>query len=252
MTPKISIVTAAYNAERYIADTIDSVTSQSYRNYEYIVVDGASSDATMDIVRERADGIDHIVSEPDDGISDAMNKGLELVTGEYVLFLHADDYLVGPSALEDAAPLLAEPIEAFRLFHEQEDGELVAPRMPREGWLTNFKWGLYHQSVLCRTSLLRDLGGFDTSLRVSMDYDLFLRAYRQGVRAGIHDLPLSVMRRTGISSQRDRAALRERFREEKLIHERYAGNLGRRAIYTAYWIAYPIYRGFNPWRDFRG
>ncbi len=251
MTPKITIVTAAYNAERYIADTIDSVTSQSYSNYEYIVVDGDSADGTMDIVRARAEGIDHILSEPDDGISDAMNKGLGLATGDYVLFLHADDYLVGPSALADVAPLLTAPIEAFCLLYEHEDGELEAPRIPREGWLTNFKWGLYHQSVLCRTSLLRDFGGFDTSLRVAMDYDLFLRAYRQGVRAGIHDVPVSVMRRTGISSQLDRAALLQRFREEKLIHERHAGNLWWRATYAAYWIAYPIYRGFNPWRDFR-
>ncbi len=251
MSPTISIITVAYNAEQHIAQTIESVVSQSYGDYEYIVIDGSSTDSTMDIVRERAGGIDHIVSEPDAGIGDAMNKGLRLAAGEYVLFLHADDYLLGPDVLAEVAPLLSAPIEAFRLVYDLEDGGQRLPRIPSLGWRTNFKTGLDHQAVLCRASLLRDLDGFDTSLRIAMDYDLFLRAYRRGVSAQIHDLPISVMRKTGISSRSDRASLLERFREEKKIHERHASNLGWRAVYWAYWIAYPIYRGFNPWRDFR-
>ncbi len=251
MSPTISIITVAYNAERHIAQTIDSVTSQSYRDREYIVVDGASTDSTMDIVRERSSGIDRIVSEPDEGIGDAMNKGLRMAEGEYVLFLHADDYLLGPDVLADAAPVLSAPIEAFRLVYDFEDRGQLLPRVPSLGWRTNFKTGLDHQAVLCRASLLRDLGGFDPSLRIAMDYDFFLRAYRRRVPARIHDLPISVMRKAGISSRLDRASLLERFREEKKIHERYANNLGRRVMYWAYWIAYPIYRGFNPWRYFR-
>jgi glycosyltransferase involved in cell wall biosynthesis len=252
MPPTISVVTVAHNAERHIAQAIDSVTAQTYADREYVVVDGASTDGTMDIVRKRASQIDTVVSEPDEGIADAMNKALRLVTGDYVLFLHADDYLLGPESLAEAAPLLAEPIEAFRLFYESVDGERVLPRMPSFGWRTNFKTGLDHQAVFCRTSLLSELGGFDTSLRIAMDYDLFLRAYRQGVAAQVHDLPIAVMRKTGISSQLDRDSLLERFREEKAIHTRHASSFARRLLYSAYWIAYPIYRGFRPWDFTRG
>ena len=251
MSPKISIVTVAYNAERYIAQTIDSVIDQTYDDYEYIVVDGASTDRTMDIVRQRGDSIDHVISEPDQGIGDAMNKGLAVAEGEYILFLHADDHLLEPAALARAAWLLSSPIDAFRLFYLSEDGERELPRMPNMNWRMNFKMSLDHQAVFCRTSLLRELGGFDTSLRIAMDYDLFLRAYRRGLRAVTHDLPIAVMRMTGISSQKDRRALLERFREEKRVHRRYANTLVLRIIYGAYWLVYPMYRGFNPLSDFR-
>ena len=250
MSPKISIVTVAYNAERHIAQTIASVTSQSFRDFEYIVIDGASTDATMEVISQHSAAIDHVVSEPDEGIADAMNKGLALAAGEYVLFLHADDYLLSSDALATVAPLLTAPIEAFRLYYEEEDGGRSLPRMPSFGWRTNFKTGFDHQAVFCQATLLRELGGFDTSVRIAMDYDLFLRAYRRGTKAEVHDIPIAVMRKVGISSQTDRDSLLERFREEKRIHRDHADNVLRRALYWAYWIAYPIYRGFNPWRDF--
>ena len=89
---KISIVTVCYNSVLTIRDTIDSVLSQDYPNVEYIIVDGGSTDGTMDIVRGFSDKIDVIISEPDHGIYDAMNKGIEAASGEFVGFLNSDDF----------------------------------------------------------------------------------------------------------------------------------------------------------------
>ena len=89
--PKITIVTITYNAERYLEQTITSVIEQTYTNREYIVVDGNSSDGTLDIIKKYESEIDNWISEPDNGIADAMNKGIDLATGDYILFLHSDD-----------------------------------------------------------------------------------------------------------------------------------------------------------------
>lgn len=254
MSPTISIVTVSHNAERYIAQTIESVAAQTYPDTEYIIVDGASTDSTMEIVRGHESVIDQLVSEPDRGIADAMNKGLALARGDFVLFLHADDYLLSPDSLELAAPHLTddEAIVAFRLFYESEGGKRTLPRFPRLNWRINFKMSLDHQAVFCRTSVLRELGGFEPDLKIAMDYDFFLRAHRSGVSAAVHDIPIAVMRKTGVSSRLDRNSLVERFREEKRVHERHSDTYARRLMYRAYWIAYPLYRRLSPWRDFPG
>lgn len=89
---KITIITVCYNSEATIRDTIQSVLSQSYSNIEYIVVDGASKDGTMGIVNEYRDRIARIVSEPDMGIYDAMNKGISMAAGDVIGILNSDDY----------------------------------------------------------------------------------------------------------------------------------------------------------------
>lgn len=252
MSPTISIITVAYNSERHLSQTIASVASQSFTDREFIVVDGRSTDGTPEIVRRERLQVDRFLSEPDRGIADAMNKGLRLAEGDYVLFLHSDDYLLGPDSLADVAPHLADSqaIVAFRLFYEAENGERVLPRRPKLNWRINFKMSLDHQAVFCRSSVLRDLGGFDPTLKIAMDYDFFLRAYRRGIKAASHDLPIAVMRKTGISSRLDRGGLLDRLREEKRVHLRHADTVIWKAIYGAYWLAYPIYRGFHPRRDF--
>jgi glycosyltransferase involved in cell wall biosynthesis len=248
MSPTISIITITYNSDRHLDQTIESVAAQSYADRELIIVDGDSTDGTLDIVRRHGRDVDQLISEPDRGIADAMNKGLGMAKGEFVLFLHSDDYLLSPTSLADAAPHLAgpNPVVGFQLFYEMEDGARVLPRKPQLNWRINFKMSLHHQAVFCRTSLLEDLGGFDEAFKIAMDYEFFLRAYRRGIRATSYDLPIAVMRKTGISSQLDNESLLARFREEKRVHLRHADTSLWRAIYRAYWFAYPVYRGFRP------
>ena len=92
-TPKFSVITVTYNAEAVLEDTIQSVISQTYRHVEYIIVDGASKDKTVEIIKQYESGIASWISEPDKGLYDAMNKGLKLATGDYVWFLNAGDTL---------------------------------------------------------------------------------------------------------------------------------------------------------------
>ena len=240
---KISIITVCLDAEAFIEQSIESVLSQDYPDREYIVVDGGSTDGTVDIIRRYQDRIDRWVSEPDRGIADAMNKGLAMAGGDYVIFLHADDYFCDSKALTAAAPHLdgEAGIYLFDIFLEK-DGRRTR-RRPRglNGWM-NLKTGVFHQSAICARDLFEHIGAFDTGFRIAMDYDFFLRAYRAGVRARRIALPISVMRLVGLSSRLDRQGLTQRFAEERRVHEKNCPPGPLRLFYRIYWSLYPAYR----------
>ena len=240
---KISIITICYNSEKFIEHTIDSVVSQDYAAKEYIVVDGASTDGTVDIIRKYEDRIDKWVSEPDRGIADAMNKGLAMASGEYVVFLHSDDYFLDENSLATAARHLDGVAEVylFDIFLEK-DGQKKLHRPRGFNWWMNLKTGVFHQSAVCARSLFDRIGTFDTSFRIAMDYDFFLRAYRAGARAKKIAMPFSVMRLVGLSSQLDWPSLSERFAEERRVHEKNCHRLPLRLFYLLYWSVYPAYR----------
>ena len=240
---KLSIVTISFNSEQYLEQTIRSVIGQSYANIEYVVVDGGSNDGTLDIIRKYDSEIDRWISEPDAGIADAMNKALSLTTGDFVYFLHSDDYLEGDDAIEKASRHLTtqEDIFLFSIYLEKEGARVL--RRPRgfSAWI-NFKTGVYHQSVICSKSLFEKIGPFDTDFRIAMDYDFFLRAYRQGIKTRVIDLPLATMRLIGVSSQNDWPSLRERFADERKLHRKNCHSTGMRLVYAAYWLLYLPYR----------
>ena len=240
---KISIITVSLNSEKYIEQTILTVINQNYKNIEYIIIDGASTDGTLNIIEKYTNKIDYFVSEPDKGISDAMNKGLEAATGDYILFLHSDDYLVDENALQAAVQHIAEAHDIFLFniyFSDKGVKTLTRPRGLNR-WM-NFKTGVLHQSVICSKTLFERIGGFDTSYKIAMDYDFFLRAYRAETKFKQIDLPLSVMRKTGISSRLDWPNLKERLSEEKEIHKKNCNSLLLKIIYNFYWPIYQLYR----------
>ena len=240
---KISIITITLNSERYLEQTITSVLNQSYDNIEYIIIDGGSTDGTLDIINKYEDRINPWISEPDDGIADAMNKGLLLATGDYILFLHSDDYLLDSKVLEQATISLREPYDIVMfniLLKRNGKKKLVNPRGLT--WWINFKTGIYHQSVFCSKELFQKIGSFDTSFRIVMDYDFFLRAYRAKVQVKRVDIPLSLMRLVGISSQQDWTSQRERLMEERKVHKKNCLGQWMRLCYWAYWSCYLPYR----------
>lgn len=98
---KISIITATYNSERTISDTLSSLEKQTYLDVEYIIVDGASKDNTLTVISQNSTRVTKIISESDQGIYDALNKGIDLATGDIIGFLHSDDLLAYPGALSD-------------------------------------------------------------------------------------------------------------------------------------------------------
>lgn len=183
MTPSISIVTASFNAASTITDTLASVAGQQGVEFEHLVVDGASSDDTLKVIARHANRRLSVVSEPDQGIYDAMNKGLRRATGDYLLFLNADDYLARPDSLKLAAEALART-GADCLFADTEfvgaDGHtpqrrLYSARRFAPWWL---RVGAMppHPSMFLRRNLMLELGGYDTSYRIAGDFDFVARA----------------------------------------------------------------------------
>lgn len=183
--PLVSIVTINRNTGSTIKRTIASVIEQQHP-FEWVVVDGASSDNSLDELRRYVRSGDHLISEPDLGIADAMNKGLRLASGTAVVFLNAGDAFSGPNALSTLVNVWNR--NRFRWVTaggevRREDESLLYRRSPPAGGpraLLSTECRIWHAATLCETALLRDVGGFDVSYRSSMDYELWLRLCARG------------------------------------------------------------------------
>lgn len=240
--PKISVITVCFNAEQYIEQTIQSVVNQEGCDIEHIIIDGASTDETNQIIKKYESNIAQWVSEPDKGIADAMNKGIALATGEYLMFLHADDYFQEPDAIAVATFYMDERKDIYiydTIFMKEAGG--VRRHSGAFGKRINFK-GVCHQGVLCKRDLFRKIGDFDVSFRICMDYDFFIRAYRYGATGLYVNEVLSVMRDGGVSSRLDWLSLNERFAEEKRTHSKNNTSYIMKFVYRIYWILYLPYR----------
>jgi glycosyltransferase involved in cell wall biosynthesis len=172
---KISIITVVYNSEKYIRRTIESIVGQDYPAIEYIIIDGKSKDTTMQIVNEYRDRIAVIVSEPDKGLYDAMNKGLRLATGSYVLYINSGDALSSPTLLSDIFNNV--PADSDVIYGDtqitDEDGNILHNRRHRPpeqlSW-RDYKRGMLvcHQSFIAKRTLCDE---YDTIYRYAADYD---------------------------------------------------------------------------------
>ena len=241
ISPKISIITATLNNLPALRLTTASIHSQTFRGFEHVVVDGGSSDGTVEWLATKSDSI-RWLSEPDTGIADAMNKGLSMASGEWILFLHAGDTFAGDDSLEGAMSVLH--TEADIVSHDVEFIEVQQSRIYKShgfGWRINFKT-IPHQGAFSRRTLFDRVGSFDTSLAIGMDYDFFLRAHRQGARVDVVDEVLTRMPATGVSSKLDWNSLRARFQEEKIVQLRHAVGTAQRLMYSIYWPPYWGYR----------
>jgi glycosyltransferase involved in cell wall biosynthesis len=238
--PLLTVITVVYNGERHLEQTIQSVINQSYKNIEYIVIDGQSTDKTLQIIFKYEESIDYWLSEPDNGISDAMNKGVNLSTGDYIIFINSDDYFESRDSLElSTQGIIGSDLILCDILY----GSDLKKLLPRNfGFWLNFKLGFSHQSVLCSRRVFDCIGGFDTNLKIAMDYDFFLRAYRHGFKSNKANSLLSVMRDTGVSSKKDCPSLVKRLIEEKKIHEKNCNSKLLKRLYKVYWIFYMPYK----------
>lgn len=182
---KISIITVCYNSASTIADTINSISSQTYFDKEHIVVDGASKDATMDIVQSSA-SVARFVSEPDMGIYDAMNKGIKLATGDVVGTLNADDFYVNESVLGDVSQIFEDAtVEACYgdlVYVSQQDTDKIVRYWRSRNYVSGlFKsgWMPAHPTFFVRKSVYDRLGGFDLHYKIAADFELLFRLIEQ-------------------------------------------------------------------------
>jgi glycosyltransferase involved in cell wall biosynthesis len=247
---RVSVVTAVRNDAAGLRRTLESIAAQTYPAVDSVVIDGGSSDGSVDVLQEHADHIGYWVSEPDTGIAEAMNKGLAHAGGDLVLFLHANDRFADDHALERVMACVTDmgSIWAFDILHGSAGRySRTSPRPFKHwAWLKN---PLPHQGVLCPRHVFAELGDFDTSLKIDMDYDFWLRAYRAGYRLQRVPEVLAIMDDGGVSSRRDWPGLAARFREERRVQLRHARTSPWRWLYRLYW---PLYLGYRRLRQVAG
>jgi len=192
-----------------IERTIRSVIHQSYPNIEYIIVDGQSTDGTFDIVQNYADTC-KIISEPDDGLYDAMNKGVNAATGNFLLFLNAGDYLVHDRVIENCVTLMSnvnEPADVFYgsvLLYNAENGagRLWAPKQKTRPGL--FKTCLPHPATFFSRQSFEKNGLFDTSFKIAGDYEWFIRGMeKNNIRYAHIDALVTLFNKGGVSTHVD-------------------------------------------------
>lgn len=207
--PKISVITVCFNSERTIRRTIESVICQSYPNIEYIIVDGGSSDLTMSIIKEYEQAITTIVSEPDNGIYDAMNKGLVLASGDWLHIINSDDAYVGPEALARAiACLNPQCVNYFQMWRQHADGCCDLQDWPYSRWRLFVSAFLPHPSLIVSRAQYNCVGLYDTAYQIAADHDMILRltARWPGLK---HGFPLVVMDQGGVSATRLDVSIQE-------------------------------------------
>ena len=201
---KISIITVAYNAAATIADSLHSVATQSHPEIEHIVVDGASTDGTLETVGRHGKHVAQLISEPDHGIYDAMNKGLRLATGEVIGFLNADDVYADNGVLERVSAIMAkEGLDA--LFGDAEFVSSVRPNHPLRRYRSDrfrperIAWGWMpaHPALFLKRSVFECFGQFRTDYRIAGDFELVARIFHGGTLTYRHLPEVLVRMRTG-------------------------------------------------------
>ena len=216
-TPKFSVITVCYNAEATIEDTIQSVISQTYHHVEYIIVDGASKDRTMDIVNRYREHIAIIVSERDKGLYDAMNKGIGLATGDYLCFLNAGDSFHEDDTLQQMVHSIHTPQLPDVLYGETElvDHEGHFLRMRRLSAPEVLTWKSFRQGMLvCHQAFFprRDLVmPYDLRYRFSADFDWCIKIMKKSKVLHNTHLTLIDYLAEGMTTRNHKASLKERF-----------------------------------------
>jgi len=223
---KISIITITYNSEKTLRDTMESVLNQSYKDIEYILVDGKSKDTTCDIIRSYGDRVSKFVSEKDGGLYDALNKGIRMATGDVVGFLHSDDIFASNETLK----LIAEAFIKFNVdsvygdlvYVDQEDTNKIirfwrSHRFSRARMLTG--WMPPHPTFYAKREVYENYGGFNITFRIAADYESMLR-FLVRFRASTFYIPLVLirMRVGGESNKSIKNVMRKSLEDIRAMH----------------------------------
>ena len=209
-----SVITVTYNSGKHLEETMSSVLGQEFDDLEYILVDGGSTDTTLDIIRRHAVRDDRVrwVSEPDEGIADAFNKGITMAHGDIVGILNSDDTYAPGALAAVAAAFAAHPscdvVHGDMLRFQGHTPLFRLKPGPVDGHIWH-DMPLNHPATFVRHQVYDRLGLFDKQLRVAMDYELVLRLFRAGCRFHYLERVLASMRYGGASDERFLAARRE-------------------------------------------
>ena len=229
MLPKVSIIVVVFNGAKTLEKTIDSVLQQTYKNLELLIIDGGSTDGTLDILKNKSAKNLRWTSEPDNGIYDAMNKGIQKATGEWVFFLGADDHFYN-----------AHVVDSVFSKNNFENVDLIYGNVKSESFkglydgVFNFekllKKNISHQSIFHRRSLFDKVGFYNLQYKTHADWDFNLRCYEnEDVRIQYVDIIIAEFGKGGVSSNYDLPFLKESLLPRKMeflaSHKGYLSNL---------------------------
>lgn len=230
---KVSIITVVYNNREYIKDCVQSVLGQTYENIEYIVIDGGSTDGTLNILEEYREKIDRIISEPDRGACDAMNKGIKIASGDIIAILMSDDIYFDESVLEKVVKIMADDrIESCygdlvyvdrtntdKIVRYWKAGEFYRDSL-RRGWMPP------HPTLFIKKEVYLKYGVFNTEYKIANDYDLILRLlWKYGISIRYVPEVLVRMRMGGESNRSFKNIIRKSREDLKTIRQNGVGGL---------------------------
>lgn len=203
---KISIITVCYNSEKTIERTVRSVISQDYDDFEYIIIDGASKDKTLEICNKYREKITHLLSEKDEGIYDAMNKGISLASGDIIAILNSDDYFINNQCLKKVKNSFTEDVDIIfgNVLIFSEKNKKIKRKYKSsiyKPYLSVFGIQPPHPASFIRKTTYSTFGTYDTSYRIAGDFDLLTRfTTKEKVKYKIIDEDFVMMSDGGISN----------------------------------------------------
>lgn len=218
--PVISVVTVVYNGAAYLRQAIESVLGQNYPNLDYVIIDGGSTDGSLDIIDEYKNRLGYFISEPDQGISDAFNKGISAAKGELIGILNADDWYepdtlnkVAQAFLNGQADIIHGNQQYWTTVHGNTERDYIFSAkqelLPKEMTIN-------HPTCFVRKAVYEQHGTFRTDMKYAMDYELMLRFWLAGARFQYLNHTLANMRLAGASDQHWRMAYVESYRAKRL------------------------------------
>ena len=205
---KISIITVCYNSAATIRDTLESVLAQTYPNIEYIIVDGASTDATLAIIAEYRDRIAHLISEPDRGLYDAMNNGIRAATGDVIGILNSDDIFDNSDVIKNLVAFInqnqeLDAVYADLIYVDQANTNKKTRTYQVKNaalWKIRFGFMIPHPTFYAKRELFHKFGNYKTNYRVAADFELMLRFLLNKIKIARLPMIMVRMREGGISS----------------------------------------------------
>ncbi len=206
--PKVSIITVAYNSEKTIEDTIKSVVNQTYKNIEYIIIDGQSADNTLQICEKYKNGISKLVSEQDKGIYDAMNKGIEQASGDIIGILNSDDFYADDHVIDNVVEVFnqqqVDAVYANLVYVDAEDTNKITRTWIAKSYQPNAflkGWMPPHPTFFLKKECYQKYGTYSLKLKSAADYELMLRLiHKYKIKVGYLNQIITKMRVGGMSN----------------------------------------------------